>query len=261
MSRTILACFAHPDDETFLAGPLLARYAAEGVRVELVCGTPPEGAAGTRAAARRSELECAASVIGIAGVRFLGYADYSMRASAADERGMLAAAPLEELARFIVAVMEEVEPDVVVTDSQYGAYGHPDHVVMHRATAAAFESVLKPKSKLYALAYPLPLVWLVIRSARLFGVNPRKVGPAGAIDLVAAVATALSKSAVIDARDHVAIRRAASRCYATEIADAPLFLRLIERLPLFAHRRIFGKPSLSRLWPPPDGFERDLFGG
>ena len=132
---------------------------------------------------------------------------------------------------------------------------------MQRAAAAAFDSVLKPNSKLYALAYPLPLVWLVIRSMRLFGVDPRRVGPGGAINLVDAVASAPSRSAAIDAREHVALRRAASRCYATEIADAPLALRLMEGLPLIVHRRLFGKPSLSRLWPPPDGFERDLFGG
>ena len=121
MSRTILACFAHPDDETFLAGPLLARYAAEGVRVELVCGTPPESAPSARTAARRSELECAASVIGIEGVRFLGYAEYTMRASAADERGLLAAAPLDDLARSIAAVMEEVEPDVCEMPDMQGS--------------------------------------------------------------------------------------------------------------------------------------------
>lgn len=37
-NRRLLAIFAHPDDETFLAGPLLARYAAAGVHMGLVCG-------------------------------------------------------------------------------------------------------------------------------------------------------------------------------------------------------------------------------
>ncbi|MCH7655778.1 MAG: PIG-L family deacetylase [Chloroflexi bacterium] len=37
-NRRLLAIFAHPDDETFLAGSLLARYAATGVHVGLVWG-------------------------------------------------------------------------------------------------------------------------------------------------------------------------------------------------------------------------------
>ena len=37
--RTLLAVFAHPDDESFGIGEALARYAAEGVRVVLACAT------------------------------------------------------------------------------------------------------------------------------------------------------------------------------------------------------------------------------
>ena len=43
--RSLLAVFAHPDDESFGPGGTLAKYAAEGVEVWLVCGT--DGDAGT----------------------------------------------------------------------------------------------------------------------------------------------------------------------------------------------------------------------
>jgi LmbE family N-acetylglucosaminyl deacetylase len=39
--RVILAVFAHPDDETFV-GPVLARYAREGVKVYLAIATKGE---------------------------------------------------------------------------------------------------------------------------------------------------------------------------------------------------------------------------
>ena len=39
--RVLLAVFAHPDDETF-AGPVLARYAREGVKVYLAIATKGE---------------------------------------------------------------------------------------------------------------------------------------------------------------------------------------------------------------------------
>ena len=43
--RALLAVFAHPDDESFGPGGTLAKYAAEGVEVWLVCAT--DGNAGT----------------------------------------------------------------------------------------------------------------------------------------------------------------------------------------------------------------------
>jgi len=44
-SPTLLAVFAHPDDEACLVGGTLACYAARGVRVTLVCVTRGEAAA------------------------------------------------------------------------------------------------------------------------------------------------------------------------------------------------------------------------
>lgn len=46
----ILAIFAHPDDETFLAGGTLAKYAANGWGVSVLCATRGE-------AGRRGEYE------------------------------------------------------------------------------------------------------------------------------------------------------------------------------------------------------------
>ncbi|MBM4464793.1 MAG: PIG-L family deacetylase, partial [Chloroflexi bacterium] len=40
--RRLLAVFAHPDDESFAVGGTLARYAAEGVEVSLLCATRGE---------------------------------------------------------------------------------------------------------------------------------------------------------------------------------------------------------------------------
>ncbi|HRI57316.1 MAG TPA: PIG-L family deacetylase, partial [Anaerolineae bacterium] len=67
--RRILAVFAHPDDELSVGGAL-ARYAAEGVAITLVCATrgeaatiysPPEYGATPEnlAEIRTRELECA----------------------------------------------------------------------------------------------------------------------------------------------------------------------------------------------------------
>lgn len=71
--RVLLAVFAHPDDETFV-GPVLARYAREGVKVYLAIATKGEKGTSKRAgipagdplaATRRAEATCACQQLGI----------------------------------------------------------------------------------------------------------------------------------------------------------------------------------------------------
>src|SRR3954463_15441246 len=72
-NQTILAVFAHPDDEAFLVGGTLAHYARQGVRVELVCLTRGEkgslqklqrGEEKNLARLRQAELEKCCAVLG-----------------------------------------------------------------------------------------------------------------------------------------------------------------------------------------------------
>jgi LmbE family N-acetylglucosaminyl deacetylase len=74
--RTLLAVFAHPDDESFGPGGTLARYAVEGMDVHLVCATNGKvGVMGKESMAgycdpadrRIAELRCAASQLGLSG--------------------------------------------------------------------------------------------------------------------------------------------------------------------------------------------------
>jgi LmbE family N-acetylglucosaminyl deacetylase len=264
-ARKLLGVFAHPDDETFLGAPLLARCAQQGLRVEVVCATPAEPAVSDTSDwdyRHRQALLCAAQKLGVQGVHFLGYHGSPMRPTADPDPKQLAAAPLREVAEALGAVMEEVQPDVIVTDSSYGAYGHPDHIVMHRAAVAAFQAHKKEGARLYCLAYPLVLVRLNLRLMQLWGVPVRGVGPLGDIDLAAMVRAAPKKTALVNTSRYVAFRRAAARCYAEEIALAPLPLKLLEGSPLWAQRLAFWRCALTRLYPPAkrgEPLERDLF--
>ena len=87
MAKRLLISFAHPDDESFGIGPLLARYAADGVEMTLICAT--NGDAGTVepdhlngyssvASLRLAELECASQVLGFKDVITFGYRDSGM---------------------------------------------------------------------------------------------------------------------------------------------------------------------------------------
>ncbi len=131
----LLAIFAHPDDESFAVGGTLARYAAEGARVSLLCATPGEagikGIAPEEAATvREQELQAACTVLGVKEVRFLGYHD-----------GELAEANPAEVTARMAQAMRELHPQVVITFGPDGISGHPDHVVVSRLTTAAFDAV------------------------------------------------------------------------------------------------------------------------
>lgn len=251
--RTLLAVFAHPDDETFLAGPVLAYHSARGVVVDLCCATPeiPRGSESS-AAHRRASLACAAAVLGIRHVRHLDYSEA--------ELGRLA---VGDLAAGVRKVIVDAAPDVVLTDAAYGSYGHPHHVLVHRAAVAAVQSIARDQQpRLYALAFPLPLVRLNER-IRLLGVRTRALGGRPDLDLQAILRQDHPTTARVKVRPFVATRRRAAACYAEEIAAAPLPLKLLERAPLWVQQIFFGQARLTRLHPPVspgEPEEKDMFG-
>jgi N-acetyl-1-D-myo-inositol-2-amino-2-deoxy-alpha-D-glucopyranoside deacetylase len=170
MSNTLLVVIAHPDDEGFGIAGTMARMAEEGHQVTLVCATRGEvgeisaqsdATPETLGAVREQELYRAMGVLGVEDVRFLDYRDSGMRGTPEndDPRSLLQAEPLE-VAMDLTAIMQEVNPDVVVTWDPSGGYGHPDHIKVHETTTEAFASykmrVGRPV-RLYYTALPLDL--------------------------------------------------------------------------------------------------------
>ncbi|MDB5044345.1 MAG: putative LmbE-like protein [Deinococcus sp.] len=166
MGPSLLALFAHPDDEVFRCGGTLARYARLGVRVTLVCLTKGEAGRNTDPAlgefnleqgdlARRREAELreACMHLGIEPPVFLGYHDSGRneRLRRDDPLATINADPLEMEAK-VLNVVAQVQPQVMLGFDPHGIYGHPDHLVAHRVTAAVFArsgSVGVPVSRLY----------------------------------------------------------------------------------------------------------------
>ena len=163
---------AHPDDETFGVGGVMARAADEGHRVVVVCAT--RGEAGeiadpslatpeTLGAVREAELRAAARALGVSDVRFLGHRDSGMAGT--PENGhprALVNADRATVVAQLVGQIRQVRPDVVVTFEPGGIYGHPDHMtISERATAAVDAAGLaggegKPHrvERLYYIAVP-----------------------------------------------------------------------------------------------------------
>lgn len=168
--RSILAAFAHPDDESFGSGGTLAHYARSGIQVTLVCATRGEvGEISDPALAtpenlgqvREQEMLAAAQALGVGDVRFLGYRDSGMAGTEENNNPQaFVNAPAEAVVKQLVQIIREVRPQVVLTFDPKGGYGHPDHIAIHQHTVAAFHLAGDPER--YPEAGP---VW---QPARLF---------------------------------------------------------------------------------------------
>jgi LmbE family N-acetylglucosaminyl deacetylase len=120
----VLTIWAHPDDETYLAGGLLAALRDLGNRVVCVTATRGEAADPTAApderaalaAVRTEELEAALETLGVVEHHWLDHPD----GGCAD---LDPAGPVDRL----VTLLDLVRPDTVVTFGPDGFTGHPDH--------------------------------------------------------------------------------------------------------------------------------------
>ncbi|WP_261304033.1 PIG-L family deacetylase [Paenibacillus andongensis] len=134
--KKLLAVFAHPDDESFICGGTLAKYASEGIDITLVSatrgemgrrmGNPPYLNRESMAAAREMELRQACESLGIRQLLFLDIRDKTVEF--VDE---------DSLTARIATLINEVDPDVVLTFHEKLG-GHPDHCAIGKATTAAF---------------------------------------------------------------------------------------------------------------------------
>jgi N-acetylglucosamine malate deacetylase 2 len=143
MVRTLLLIFAHPDDETFLTGGSVCKYAEAGTRVVLATATRGEsGKPGVPAlcstedlpATRERELRQAAAILGIADLHLLGYRDRD-----------LGAAPPDEIRNHLVALIRRERPQVVVSFDPNGGNLHPDHIAISRFAGDAVTAAGDPR--------------------------------------------------------------------------------------------------------------------
>ena len=146
---TVLAFFAHPDDETMLAGGILALLARAGLTVKYLCATRGEGGEAGEpplcprerlGEVRAAELACAVRALGGAGLEFLPYRDPDV---GPDGRLYPFAADPDEVAQHLVTVVQRHRPTVLITHGSNGEYGHPAHRLCHQAARRAL-SLLAP---------------------------------------------------------------------------------------------------------------------
>ncbi|WP_328459699.1 PIG-L family deacetylase [Actinoplanes sp. NBC_00393] len=142
---TILGVWAHPDDEAYLSGGLMALARDAGSRV--VCVTATHGERGTAdplrwppdrlAAQRTTELRDCLDVLGVTEHHWLGYRD-----------GECARVPSSGAVARLCDLIDEIRPDTVVTFGPDGQTGHPDHQAVGRWTAAAVDWAAPARTRL-----------------------------------------------------------------------------------------------------------------
>jgi LmbE family N-acetylglucosaminyl deacetylase len=155
MTPTILAVFAHPDDESVCSGTL-AMATDLGWRVIFVVATrgeageiadPSLATSETLGEVREIELKAACKVLGIEDVRFLGYRDSGMAGTPDNEMpNSLYHANPDQVTGQIIGLIRELQPQILITFEPHGVYGHPDHVIISRCTTRAFDLAGEPGS-------------------------------------------------------------------------------------------------------------------
>lgn len=220
--RTAVLLHAHPDDEAIFTAATAHRLSRAGARVVLVTATAgelgpvlrPLRPGETLADRRRAELEEACALLGVARLVLLGHRDSGM--AGWDDNAhpdALAAADPAAVARRLADLCAAEGAEALVHYDPGGIYGHPDHLAVHLAGAAAarLAGVTGYEATVEAVR-PRPARWrrcrphLVDRAA---GGGPVGWDPAGIATVVAA-----------DPAD-LAAKRAAMAAHASQVpADA-----------------------------------------
>lgn len=150
----LMAVHAHPDDESSKGAATTAKYAAEGSDVLVVSLTGGERGSILNPAmdtpgildriedVRREEMAAAAKALGVRH-RWLGFIDSGLPEG--DPRpplpeGSFATVDLDEATEALVRVVREFKPHVITTYDENGGYPHPDHIMCHKVSMAAYES-------------------------------------------------------------------------------------------------------------------------
>ena len=212
--RTVLAIFAHPDDESLACGGTLARLADAGVRVVLLCASRGEAGSisdpalvpdGNLAKVRTVELDQAAEVLGIADVVVKDHPD-----------GELRWVDVPELHAEIVELIGCHRPAAIITFAEDGLYWHLDHIGVHERTYTAARSFGDLAPPLYYATMPKGIMSGIVAAAHgnggappdssFWGIHPDAFGDG-----------AKPADFAIDVRPWAPRKLAALRCHRTQM--------------------------------------------
>jgi mycothiol S-conjugate amidase len=146
---------AHPDDEASKGAAVMAKYVDEGHDVLVVSCTGGERGDVLNpklandphilrdlAQVRRDEMRRAQEILGVQHT-WLGFVDSGLPEGdplPPLPEGCFALEPLEVTTEALVREIRRFRPHVMTTYDEAGGYPHPDHIMCHRVSMAAFEA-------------------------------------------------------------------------------------------------------------------------
>jgi N-acetyl-1-D-myo-inositol-2-amino-2-deoxy-alpha-D-glucopyranoside deacetylase len=237
----LLLVHAHPDDETINNGATMAMYAALGAQVTLVtCTRGEEGEVLVPELShlashekdqlgphREGELADAMKALGISDFRFLGapattFRDSGMMGTPQNERpDVFWQAEVSDASNYLIEIIDEIKPHVLVTYDEIGGYGHPDHIQAHRIAMDAAHKATWSIPKIYWNTMPKSVIIEGIEKMKSLGSD--FFGAESADDLPFAKDDEYVTT-LIDGNDYVQAKMDAMAAHSTQIAlDGPFF--------------------------------------
>jgi N-acetyl-1-D-myo-inositol-2-amino-2-deoxy-alpha-D-glucopyranoside deacetylase len=237
----VLLVHAHPDDETINNGATMALYAELAASVTLVTCTRGEegdilvpeltnlasGATDKLGEHRITELTDAMTELGVSDYRFLAegkkvYRDSGMMGTEPNNRpDVFWQADIEEATKYLVEVIDEVKPHILITYDEFGGYGHPDHIQAHRIAMLAAEKSTWQIQKIYWNTMPKSVI--AESMAKMKELGSDFFGAESVDDLPFAKDDQFVTS-LIDGNSQVEKKMAAMKAHVTQISiDGPFF--------------------------------------
>ncbi|MDP9418283.1 MAG: mycothiol conjugate amidase Mca [Actinomycetota bacterium] len=155
----LMAVHAHPDDESSKGAATMARYVDEGVDVLVVTCTGGERGSilnprlehdpnvlANLSEIRRREMDAARQILGVKQA-WLGFVDSGLPEGDPVPPlpdGCFALQAVGEAAAPLVTLVRQFRPHVMTTYDENGGYPHPDHIMCHKVSVAAFETAGDP---------------------------------------------------------------------------------------------------------------------
>ena len=156
----LMAVHAHPDDESSKGAATMAKYVSEGVDVLVATCTGGERGSVLNPKlqgdtyieehiheVRAREMDLAREILGVKQA-WLGYVDSGLPEGdplPPLPEGCFALQDADEAAGTLVKLIREFRPHVITTYDENGGYPHPDHIMTHTISMAAFEAAGDPQ--------------------------------------------------------------------------------------------------------------------
>ncbi len=154
-----MAVHAHPDDESSKGAATMASYVARGVDVLVATCTGGERGSILNPKlqgdpwieeniheVRAKEMDAAREILGVKQA-WLGFVDSGLPEGdplPPLPEGCFALQPVETATEPLVRLIREFRPHVITTYDENGGYPHPDHIMTHTISMAAFEAAGDP---------------------------------------------------------------------------------------------------------------------